>query len=151
MLNKYQYYTGVIFRGYTYGTGDAVVKGGRYNNLLKQFGKDAPSIGFAFTVEELIMALSRQNIEVSVEYSNTIILYDIENQEPAISLGKSLRQNDKKIELIRKSVRKSVEDYLEYAKREHFSGLFYFENSDTVKVFDLVSGDENEVAIASLK
>ena len=151
MLNGYNYYTGVIFRGYTYGTGDAVVKGGRYNNLLKQFGKDAPSIGFAFTVEELIMALSRQNIEVSVEYSNTIILYDIENQEPAISLGKSLRQNDKKIELIRKSVRKSVEDYLEYAKREHFSGLFYFENSDTVKVFDLVSGDENEVAIASLK
>ena len=151
MLNGYNYYTGVIFRGYTYGTGDAVVKGGRYNNLLKQFGKDAPSIGFAFTVEELIMALSRQNIEVSVEYSNTIILYDIENQEPAISLGKSLRQNDKKIESIRKSVRKSVEDYLEYAKREHFSGLFYFENSDTVKVFDLVSGDENEVAIASLK
>ena len=97
------------------------------------------------------MALSRQNIEVSVEYSNTIILYDIENQEPAISLGKSLRQNDKKIELIRKSVRKSVDDYLEYEKREHFSGLFYFENSDTVKVFDLVSGDENEVAIASLK
>ena len=44
-----------------------------------------------------------------------------------------------------------MEDYLEYAKREHFSGLFYFENSDTVKVFDLVSGDENEVAIASLK
>lgn len=151
MLNGYNYYTGVIFRGYTYGTGDAVVKGGRYNNLLKQFGKDAPSIGFAFTVEELIMALSRQNIEVSVEYSNTIILYDIENQEPAISLGKSMRQNDKKIELIRKSVRKSVDDYLEYAKREHFSGLFYFENSDTVKVFDLVSGDENEVAIASLK
>ena len=65
--------------------------------------------------------------------------------------SESLRQNDKKIELIRKSVRKSVEDYLEYAKREHFSGLFYFENSDTVKVFDLVSGDENEVAIASLK
>ncbi len=68
MLNGYSYYTGVIFRGYTYGTGDAVVKGGRYNNLLKQFGKNAPSIGFAFTVEELIMALSRQNIEVSVEY-----------------------------------------------------------------------------------
>ena len=45
----------------------------------------------------------------------------------------------------------STNDYLEYAKREHFSGLFYFENSDTVKVFDLVSGDENEVAIASLK
>ena len=26
MLNGYNYYTGVIFRGYTYGTGDAVVR-----------------------------------------------------------------------------------------------------------------------------
>ena len=36
MLNGYNYYTGVIFRGYTYGTGDAVVKGGRYNNLWQR-------------------------------------------------------------------------------------------------------------------
>ena len=68
MLDGYNYYTGIIFRGYTYGTGDAVVKGGRYNNLLKQFGKDAPSIGFAFTVEELIMAMNRQNIDIDVDY-----------------------------------------------------------------------------------
>lgn len=74
MLDGYNYYTGIIFRGYTYGTGDAVVKGGRYNNLLKQFGKDAPSIGFAFTVEELIMAMNRQNIDIDVDYSNTIDL-----------------------------------------------------------------------------
>ena len=29
MLSKYNYYTGVIFKAYTYGLGDAVVKGGR--------------------------------------------------------------------------------------------------------------------------
>ena len=32
MLTAYDYYTGVIFRGYTYGTGDALVKGGRYDH-----------------------------------------------------------------------------------------------------------------------
>ena len=103
MLDGYNYYTGIIFRGYTYGTGDAVVKGGRYNNLLKQFGKDAPSIGFAFTVEELIMAMNRQNIDIDVDYSNTIILYDIENQGKAIKAGMKLRSEGRKIELIRKS------------------------------------------------
>lgn len=51
MLNKYQYYTGVIFRGYTYGTGDAVVKGGRYDHLLARFGKPSPSIDFAVVVD----------------------------------------------------------------------------------------------------
>ena len=39
MLSKLQYYTGIIFQAYTYGTGEPVVKGGRYNELLKHFGK----------------------------------------------------------------------------------------------------------------
>ena len=47
MLSRYNYYTGIFFRGYTYGTGDAVVKGGRYDHLLGHFGKDAPSVGTA--------------------------------------------------------------------------------------------------------
>ena len=46
MLSKIQYYTGIIFQAYTYGIGEPVVKGGRYNELLKHFGKPAASIGF---------------------------------------------------------------------------------------------------------
>jgi ATP phosphoribosyltransferase regulatory subunit len=150
MLNGYNYYTGVIFRGYTYGTGDAVVKGGRYNNLMKQFGKDAPAIGFAFTVDELIMAMSRQNIDIEVEYTNSIILYDIENQEAAIKLAADLRGKDKKIELIRKSTRKTTEDYLEYGKREHFNNLVYLIDNKEAIVYDLIGDSENKVAISSL-
>ena len=47
MLSKYQYYTGIIFQAYTYGTGEPMIKGGRYNGLMKHFGKPAASIGFA--------------------------------------------------------------------------------------------------------
>ena len=61
MLSNYNYYTGVIFKAYTTGTGDAVVKGGRYDNLLKQFGKDAPAIGFVIVIDDLLEALNRQN------------------------------------------------------------------------------------------
>ena len=144
MLDGYNYYTGIIFRGYTYGTGDAVVKGGRYNNLLRQFGKDAPSIGFAFTVEELIMAMNRQNIDIDVDYSNTIILYDIENQGKAIKAGMKLRSEGRKIDLIRKSQKKSVDDYIEYAGREHFSGLIYFEQSGDAVAYDLISRSQSK-------
>ncbi len=146
MLNGYNYYTGIIFRGYTYGTGDAVVKGGRYNNLLKQFGKDAPSIGFAFTVDELIMAMARQDIDIRVENDGAVILYDIEHQEAAISLGMSLRAKGKRIELIRKSVKKTLGDYLAYAKREHFVGLIYFESDERVLVHDFISGEYSAVS-----
>ncbi len=56
LLNKYDYYTGVIFRAYTYGCGDAIMKGGRYDNLVKEFGKDVPAIGFGISVDELVAA-----------------------------------------------------------------------------------------------
>ena len=72
MVNHFDYYTGIIFRGYTYGTGDAIGKGGRYDNLLMQFGKNAPAIGFTILVDDMLSALDRQNIPVSIrefEYS----------------------------------------------------------------------------------
>ncbi len=61
MLSKYNYYTGMIFKGYALGNGDAIVKGGRYDNLLGQFGKDAPAIGFVVVVDDLLNALNRQD------------------------------------------------------------------------------------------
>ena len=64
MLSKYMYYTGVIFRAYTFGTGDAVVKGGRYDGLLGHFGKEAPAIGMVVVVNQLLNALERQKIAV---------------------------------------------------------------------------------------
>ncbi len=145
LLSRYEYYTGIIFRGYTYGTGDAVVKGGRYNNLLKQYGKDAPAIGFAFYIDDLMMAISRQKIDVAIDNSDNIILYNIEQQETAIRIANHLRKTDRKVELIRKSKKKEVVDYAEYGKKNHFSGMFYLTSDTTVDIYDFVS---NEVASA---
>lgn len=60
MLGKYRYYTGVLFRAYTFGFGDAIMKGGRYDNLVKEFGKDCPAIGFGISLDELMIALLSQ-------------------------------------------------------------------------------------------
>ena len=70
------YYTGIIFAGYTYGTGDAIVTGGRYDNLVKQFGKNTPSIGFAVDLDRLLMAMNRQKIEIPVERKTILLLYE---------------------------------------------------------------------------
>ena len=60
MISEYKYYTGIIFTGYSYGVGEPLVKGGRYDSLLSHFGKDSPSIGVAITVDQLMLALVRQ-------------------------------------------------------------------------------------------
>ena len=151
ILSRYDYYTGIVFRGYTYGTGDAIVKGGRYNNLLKNFGKDSPSIGFAFLIDELMMALSRQKIDVEIDNSNTIVLYDAQNQKSAITLANEYRKNGNKVELIRKSTRKTIDEYKEYAKNSHFSGIIYFETEKEIKVIDLVTDEFHELKIEGIK
>lgn len=66
MLSKYRYYTGMIFKAYTYGVGEAIVKGGRYDRLLQQFGKDAPAVGFVMVVDSILEALSGQKIYVEI-------------------------------------------------------------------------------------
>mgnify|MGYP002508783499 CR=1 FL=1 len=58
MLSKYKYYTGVIFKAYTYGIGEAIVKGGRYDRLLHQFGKEAPAVGFCVVVDSTLSSSS---------------------------------------------------------------------------------------------
>ena len=60
MLSKYNYYTGMIFKGYAIGNGDAIVKGGRYDNLLGQFGKASPAVGFVVIIDDLMNALMKQ-------------------------------------------------------------------------------------------
>ena len=47
LVNQADYYTGIIFRGYFDGLGEHVLSGGRYDNLLKDFGEDLPAVGFA--------------------------------------------------------------------------------------------------------
>ena len=75
MLSMYEYYTGVVFKGYTYGTGDAIVTGGRYDNLLSQFGKNAPAIGFAVNLDRLMMAMERQHLLSENINDSKIVLY----------------------------------------------------------------------------
>ncbi len=75
MLSKYNYYTGVIFKAYTYGVGNAVVKGGRYDNLLRQFGKDAPAIGFVIVIDDMMEALAGQKAAIPLPEGASVLSY----------------------------------------------------------------------------
>ena len=57
LVNRLNYYTGVVFRGYAEGSGLTVLSGGRYDNLLGEFGLPAPAIGFAVEVSDLCEAM----------------------------------------------------------------------------------------------
>ena len=51
LAHKKNYYTGILFRGYVEGYGLPVLSGGRYDDLLGDFGRNAAAVGFAVNVE----------------------------------------------------------------------------------------------------
>lgn len=125
MLSKYHYYTGVTFRAYTYGVGDAIVKGGRYDNLLKTFGKDAPAVGFVVVLDDLMTAMASQKIILSAKEEHGILVYEKAAFERALLRAGELRKSGVCTELILKDDKKAKEEYQELAeKRGYF--LEYF-------------------------
>lgn len=145
MTGNYGYYTGIIFRGYTFGTGDAVVKGGRYDHLLEKFGKTSASIGFAIVIDELMNALIRQKIRIVYTRKNAIILYDESRARDAIRLAKDFRVKAKNTELIKKSPEKGLEDYIRFGKEYYAGSLVYIKKSGEITMVNLVTGEQKEV------
>jgi ATP phosphoribosyltransferase regulatory subunit len=57
LVNQAEYYSSLIFNGYIATAGDAVLSGGRYDELFKDFGEDLPATGFALNVDSLAEGL----------------------------------------------------------------------------------------------
>lgn len=109
MLSKYKYYTGIIIKAYTYGLGEPIVTGGRYDRLLSSFGKSAAAVGFVIGVDQLMLALSRQDIDIPILKDSFILQYNDNDFEDAVKLAKSLRAKGLKIKLL--SQRYDYKDY----------------------------------------
>lgn len=71
-LNDIDYYNGVVFKGYVRGVPRAVLAGGRYDNLMRRFGKPQPAVGFAL----YLGGLGRAFAEKSDYDVDTLLLYD---------------------------------------------------------------------------
>ena len=139
MSGTYGYYTGIIFRGYTFGTGDAVVKGGRYNQMMEKFGKKAPAIGFVIVVDELLSAFARQKIDIPYQTKSTYVLYDGERMAEAIKLANDFRKNGMRVELVRKE-NLTTELYLEQAKSNLCTNMMYLKKSNEIEMIHLATG-----------
>lgn len=146
MSGTYGYYTGIIFRGYTYGTGDAIVKGGRYDHLLEKFGKASPSIGFVIVVDELLNAFARQKLSIPYKNKNTFILYDANRQAEAIKLAKEFRANGKPTELVLKREDKKIEEYISCAKQNLCVSMMYLRNTNDIEMVNLLTGTGKSVS-----
>lgn len=93
MLSKYSYYTGIIFNAYTYGIGDSLISGGRYDRLVGQFGTDKPAVGMAVYVDRMLAVITRQGkCSDDSEDKRVVILTGEDDYEVALSRAFELRK-----------------------------------------------------------
>lgn len=95
LISHMCYYTGIVFEVYANNVGFPIGNGGRYDFLLKKFGKNSGATGFALQLDRLAEAMG------ILEKSEPVncILFSEERRKEAIKLAKDRRKKGEKIVL----------------------------------------------------
>ena len=86
MIGDFPYYTGMTFEGYAADLGFPVASGGRYDNLLKQFGRPAPATGFALKTTRILELIGDGKGD-KPEQERILIGYDASGRAAALAEG----------------------------------------------------------------
>ncbi|WP_303690695.1 ATP phosphoribosyltransferase regulatory subunit [Megamonas hypermegale] len=120
----FSYYTGMVFEVYAPGIGYPICGGGRYDNMLSDFGTDCPATGFALGIERLMLALAKQNQVQSVQQKKDVyIAFAAGKQAEAIDEATKLRSEGKIVDLA--FTPQSKEEAVKYQADKNINELIY--------------------------
>lgn len=86
LVNSISYYTGIVFKGISVHFGSPLLSGGRYDNLLAEFGKDLPAIGFAVGMEHLMLALEYAGLTTRADEKEVFVGYKKGSEKKAFEI-----------------------------------------------------------------
>ena len=92
-LQSLNYYTGIIFKGFTYGLGFPLFSGGRYDQLVGNFGRDLSATGFSMGLNFALQALRRQGLKLPERPAVDFLGYHPARRADALALARQMRQN----------------------------------------------------------
>lgn len=93
MLQSINYYTGIIFKGFTYGLGFPLFSGGRYDSLVQSFGRSLAATGFSIGLSLAQAALQRQGKAMNEPAPPVWIGYAAGQRPAALRLAERLRRD----------------------------------------------------------
>ena len=123
MVNRTDYYTGVIIKGYLAGYGEEILSGGRYDKLISEFGYDVPATGFAVNVD----AVAELAVKDTKTESADIIVF----AEQGYELQGIIKATEyrKKGFIVENALCEDIESVREYAKEKKISKIVMIGNS----------------------
>ncbi len=134
MVQKANYYTGIIFRGYISGYGMAVLSGGRYDTIIGDFGSSLPATGFAVNVNAAANIFLKNNGNQLSKHSEVLVYAEGSALEQGFAYCKKLNNEGISAEY---SINCSLEEAKEYALKK---GI------DRVKVIR-ENGEKTEISL----
>ena len=125
IIRDFDYYTGMVFEGYTPGLGFPLCGGGRYDTMLASFGVANPATGFALGIERVLLALERQGIGVSVRSKDVYIAWTEGKLAQAIEVANQYRKEGRRAELALAASARSVAETM--VREQGYEELIYIE------------------------
>ncbi|WP_196594745.1 ATP phosphoribosyltransferase regulatory subunit [Pectinatus sottacetonis] len=124
VIRDFTYYTGMVFEIYVPGLGCPLCGGGRYDNLLANFGNKCPATGFALGLERLMLALKKQGkSEQLVNGKDNYVAYAAGHYKEAIEKAVTLRMAGEVTELADK--KQSFAEAELYCQTKGYMNLVY--------------------------
>lgn len=120
LVQRNDYYTGIIFSAYTAEYGDTILSGGRYDSLLEKFGDDMPAIGFSIETGALT-SMALKSIAADEDGNSKTIVF----AQPGYELTAHETVNQFVYEgcYCELSVFETLDETLKYAKENGFKRL----------------------------
>lgn len=145
MVQGLNYYTGIIIKGFTRGVGFPVCGGGRYDNLIGEFGKNIPATGVAIGIERLISALRHSGVEFDgAPEIHTLICYD-NARSTAFKIANGLRSSGLCVEMWL-----GGDNAEEYAKQKNIGGIVNVIDDENIDIVNLKDGITTRTSIFDL-
>jgi ATP phosphoribosyltransferase regulatory subunit len=95
-----EYYTGLTFKVYLPEWGVEVGGGGRYDNLIANFGPAEPAVGFSFALDALAGAIARQRGKEFISHPGEAQVIGIEQDlARTFAEARDLRSREKKVKI----------------------------------------------------
>lgn len=127
LVNKTDYYTGLIIKGYLKGHGEEVISGGRYDKLIAEYGYDVPAVGFAVNVNAISKVIEKNGILPTVKGADAIVFAEEGCEVKAIKTAKELREQGLVVE---NALFSDIESVREYAKEKKIARVVIVESDE---------------------
>lgn len=136
--NQFNYYSGLIFKGYVNDFGEAILSGGRYDDLSSTFGVNRPASGFGINIS-LLMDILNGSFNFDY-YFDVLLLYSPKDVKQSVDISQQLRKNSISTDTIHKQ-------YLDTINRDNYKIILQIQGNE---LFQILGDEINPIKLETI-